>query len=215
MAQVSPHGRHGLAGIRWIMEDMRRRGCQRTATRPRRGMLMMAILGVAACGSLPELGRPDLDTVAGRMPEEIAGFVRGDVVQRPGNTLSVDYATANRSAVGTVLVYETGGRPAPSDPASAEIDRAVTTAVSEVTEVPHGRTGRRLTERERVTIADPGLRCALLDGYFGRAPVRRHICVGGAGGRFVKIQVTTSATRGPGPDAVAFASGALRAVRGM
>lgn len=179
----------------------------------RHTVLVLAMLGIAACESLPGIGPPGLDTIAARMPGEIAGFVRGDVTQRPGTVLAIDYATASRSAVGTVLVYGTGGRAAPSDPDAAEIDREVTTAVGEVTEVPHGRTGRRLAERERLTVADPGLRCAVLDGSFGRAPVRRHICVGGASGRFVKVQVTTGTARGPGVDAIAFAAGALRAVR--
>lgn len=169
---------------------------------------------LAACAGMTDSQRPSLEEVEARMPREIAGFVQGDIAQRPGPLLSMDYATANRAAVATVLVYESGGRAAPDNPAAPEIDRELSAAVMEVTEAPAGRTGRRLTERERVTLGDAGLRCARMEGSFGRAPVARTLCVGGAQGRFVKIQVTMAA-RTPAPaDATAFAAGAMRAVRG-
>jgi hypothetical protein len=176
------------------------------------GLLVLAVL--AGCAAIEDGARPTLDEVAARMPREIAGFMLGDSGQRTGAALSLDYATANRAAVAAVLVYETGGRAVPSDPTSPEIDREVTTAVSEVTEVPYGRTGRRLAERQRITLSEAGLRCAVMEGSFGRAPVTRHICVGGAQGRFVKVQVTMPSRTPPPADALAFAAGALRAVRG-
>lgn len=180
---------------------------------PRWPAAAMALALLGGCAAMDAASRPSLDAVAAAMPREIAGFVRGDIAPRSGPTLSLDYATANRAAVATVLVYETGGR-VPSDPGAAEIDREVTSAVAEVTEAPSGRTGRRLTEHERVTIADPGMRCALLQGAFGRAPVTRHVCVGTAEGRFVKMQITMSDRLAASVDAKAFAAGALRAVRG-
>ena len=170
---------------------------------------------LAGCAALDESARPSLEGVAGRMPAEIAGFILGETAERPGPVLSLDYATANRSAVATVLVYGTGGRAVPSDPNAPEIDRELSSAVSEVTEAPSGRTGRRLAEQERITIADPGLRCAVMTGAFGRAPVTRHVCVGSAQGRFVKVQVTMGSAGARGTaEPVAFAAGALRAVRG-
>jgi len=190
------------------------RGACRTFLLRRSAAISLSVLAVVACGALPESDRTALETVEARMPAEIAGFMRGDVLQRQPNLLAIDYATPNRSAVGTVLIYETGGRAAPSDPEAPGIDREVSLAVSEVTDVPPGRTGRRLEERERITITDPGLRCAVLEGSFGRAPLRRHICVGGAEGRFVKVEVTTGAMRANSADQLAFASGVLRAVRG-
>ncbi len=179
-----------------------------------RGVAVAASLALGACSGLDEAQRPALETIAARMPAEIAGFQRGATPQRPGEILTLDYATPNRAAVATVLVYATGGRAVPADPASPEIDREVTSAVMELTEAPQGRTGRRLTERERFTIADPGLRCAVMEGAFGRAPVTRHVCVGAAQGRIVKVQVTMGTGRAPRADAAAFAAGALRAVRG-
>jgi hypothetical protein len=171
------------------------------------------MLAVAGCAALEDSQRPSLEAITTRMPVEIAGFQRGDTARRPGDVLALDYATPNRAAVATVLVYGTG-RSVPADPGSPEIDREVSSAVMEVTEAPQGRTGRRLTERERFNVAEPGLRCAVMQGAFGRAPVTRHVCVGSAQGRVVKVQVTMGTSRTPQADAVAFAAGALRAVRG-
>ncbi|BDG71900.1 hypothetical protein [Roseomonas fluvialis] len=173
-----------------------------------------ALLALGACAALDESQRPSLEAIGARMPNEIAGFQRGESPQRSTEVLTLDYATPSRAAVATVLVYATGGRSVPSDPSSPEIDREVTSAVMEVTEAPQGRTGRRLTERNRFTIADPGLRCAVMEGAFGRAPVTRHVCVGAAQGRIVKVQVTMATARVPAADATAFAAQALRAVRG-
>lgn len=187
-----------------------------TAGRPavRSSAIAGLMLLLAGCAEIQDLGRPDLDTVARRMPAELAGFVLGETARRPGPSMAMDYATANRRAVGSILVYEVPSGAAPADPAAAEIDREVTHAVVEVAEAPHGRTGRRLIERERVTVPEAGLRCAVLKGAFGRAPVSRHVCVGGAQGRFVKVQVTMADSQPPPADAMAFATAALRAVRG-
>jgi hypothetical protein len=179
-----------------------------------RALPLLAVLGLGACAAI-ELGeRPSLDAVAARMPAQLAGFQLGETARRPGPSLALDYATPNRRAVGTVLIYDAPGGAAPTDPGAAEIDREVTAAVADVAESPQGRTGRRLAERERVTLREAGLRCAILTGAFGRAPVSRHVCVGGADGRFVKVHVTMPDTRPPPADAAAFAAAALRAVRG-
>jgi hypothetical protein len=179
-----------------------------------RGFAAAMALAVSACAGLEEAQRPALETLGARMPAEIAGFQRGESPQRATEVLTLDYATPSRAAVATILVYATGGRFVPSDPGAPEIDREVTSAVLEVTEAPHGRTGRRLTERNRFSIQDPGLRCAVMEGAFGRAPVTRHVCVGAAQGRVVKVQVTMATARVPAADATAFAAEALRAVRG-
>jgi hypothetical protein len=173
-----------------------------------------ALLVLGGCAALEDSQRPPLDAVSARMPAEIAGFTRGESAQRASEMLTLDYATASRAAVATIQVYGTGGRSVPSDPGSAEIDREVTSAVMEVTEAPQARTGRRLTERRRYTLAGAGLRCAVMEGAFGRAPVTRHVCVGAAQGRVVKVQVTMATARTPAADAEACAAEALRAVRG-
>lgn len=146
------------------------------------------------------------------MPQNLAGFTLGDTARRPGPALALDYATPNRSAVGSVLVFN-GATPAPNDPAAPGIDRELTSAVAELSEAPQGRTGRRLAEKERMTLSEAGLRCAVMSGAFGRAAVIRHVCIGGAQGRYVKIQVTMAERRPAQADATAFAAAALQAVR--
>lgn len=189
-----------------------------TATTPggtRVGRHILAVgfgLALTGCAAMGRGGAPDFDTIAAAMPGELAGFEQGETARRPGPSLAFDYATANRSAVGSVLVFE-GAGVAPDDPAAPAIERELTGAVAELSEAPQGRTGRRLAERERMTLAEAGLRCAVMNGAFGRAAVIRHVCVGGAQGRFVKIQVTMADRRPPPADALAFAAAAVQAVR--
>jgi hypothetical protein len=177
-------------------------------------VVLLAVGMLSGCESLGQGERPALEAVAQRMPAELAGFQLGDTSRRPGPSLAMDYATPNRGAVGSVLVYDAPTGSAPNDPAAPALDREVTAAVAELAEAPQARTGRRLTERERVTLSELGLRCAVLAGAFGRAPVTRHVCVGAADGRFVKVQVTMTDARPPAADATAFAAAALRAARG-
>lgn len=179
------------------------------------GLAACALMATVGCAMLEQAQAPSLDVIGQRMPQHLAGFVLGDTAERPGPSVTFDYATSNRSAVGSVLVYDGAGAAAPSDPAAPAIDRELTAAVAELSEAPQGRTGRRLAERERMTLAQVGLRCAIMSGAFGRAPVLRHVCIGGADGRFVKIQVTMADSRPPPADALAFAGAALRAVRGQ
>lgn len=180
----------------------------------RAGLSLCVMLVLAGCAAMEQAQAPSLETIGQRMPGQLAGFVHGETTQRPGPSLALDYATPNRSAVGSVLIYEAAGRAAPSDPAAPAIDHELTAAVAELSEAPQGRTGRRLAERERVTLAEAGLRCALMTGAFGRAPVMRQVCIGGANGRFVKVQVTMADRNPPPADALAFARAALAAVRG-
>lgn len=179
--------------------------------RGRHGIMACAVLA-AGCTAMSQA--PSLGTIAERMPREMAGFVLGETAERPGPSLALDYATPSRSAVGSVLIYAAAGAMAPADPAAPAIDRELTAAVAELSEAPQGRTGRRLAERERMTLAAAGLRCAIMTGAFGRAPMLRQVCIGGADGRFVKIQVTMADARPRPADATAFATAALGAVRG-
>jgi hypothetical protein len=180
----------------------------------RAGLAGCLMLVMAGCAAMEQAQAPSLETIGERMPRQLAGFVLGETAQRPGPSLSLDYATPNRSAVGSVLVYAAAGRAAPTDPSRPAIDLELTAAVAELSEAPQGRTGRRLAERERVTLAEAGLRCAVMTGAFGRAPVMRQVCIGGADGRFVKIQVTMADRSPPPADGLAFAGAALAAVRG-
>ena len=184
-------------------------------------LVVIALAALAGCGDAEVgVGRPSLQTAAARLPADAAGFVRGRSIdyerERAGYGIGVDYATPNRAAVATVSVYDRGRGFIGSDPASSEIESELATAVREASEGATGRGARRLAEAQRVTLpvdGTPGLRCARMEGTFGRAPVRRLVCIGGASGRYLRVQVTMP-DRGAPADADAFAAAMLRAARG-
>lgn len=194
--------------------------------------LLLAACVAAPPGDAPATGsdvqpaafgaaRPDLARAAAALPASAAGFLRGnhaDLERRhPGRGVTVDYATADRGAAATVAIYDLGQRSVPADPDSAAQRAEFEAAVGELTSLPPERTGRRFTERERFRLPVPGgpaFACADLDGVLGRNPVRQVVCVGGAEGRFVKVQVMMLA-RDPAPaDARAFAAAIGQAARG-
>jgi hypothetical protein len=165
--------------------------------------------------------RPDLARAAAALPATAAGFARGsqaDLERRyPGRGISVDYATGDRAAAATVVLYDLGQRSVPADPDSPAQRAEFEASVRELTSLPPERTGRRFTEIERFRLPVPGgpaFSCADLDGMLGRNPVRQTLCVGGAQNRFVKVQVTTVARDAPPADARAFAAAIGQAARG-
>ncbi len=171
----------------------------------------------AAAGVL----RPDLARAVRALPTTAAGFARGgqaDLERRyPGRGVSVDYATADRGAAATVAIYDLGQRSVPAEPDSAAQRAEFEAAVRELTSLPPERTGRRFTERGRFRLPVAGgaaFSCAELDGELGRNAVRQTICVGGAQGRFVKVQVTMVAREPLPADARAFAAAIGQAARG-
>jgi hypothetical protein len=194
-------------------------------------------LAVAACvaapaGEAPATGgevqpaafaaaRPDLGRAAAALPPQAAGFARGQIAdlerRYPGRGVSIDYATADRSAAATVAIYDLGQRSVPADPDSPAQRAEFDAAVSELLSLPPERTGRRFSERERFRLpvaGGPPFACADLDGVLGRNPVRQTVCVGGAQGRFVKVQVMMLAREPLAADARAFAAEIGRAARG-
>lgn len=194
--------------------------------------LLLAACVAAPPGDIPATGgaepavavigpRPDLARAAAALPASAAGFARGSVAdlerRHPGRGVSVDYATADRSAAATVALYDLGQRSVPADPDSSAQRAEFEASVRELTSLPPERTGRRFTEIERFRLPVPGgpaFSCADLDGMLGRNPVRQTLCVGGAQGRFVKVQVTTVSRDGPHADARAFAAAIGQAARG-
>ncbi|MFT8244145.1 hypothetical protein [Roseomonas sp. BN140053] len=152
-----------------------------------------------------------------RLPAEAAGFRRGSAVDAPGlgpEARTVDYATPSRAAAAQVSLFDRGN-PAPDEAAAAvELDAAVRDA----TALPVERTGRSLVELSRRQVPVPGggpLSCAVLDGRFGRNPVERHVCLGVAGGRLLRVQVTVPDVplRGGPVDPDAFAVQVASALR--
>ena len=174
----------------------------------------LTLLGACADGEFGSGGSGSA-AAAARLPQQAAGFVRGRSIdyerERPGYGTGVDYATPNRAAVATVSLY-TKGRT--SEPSTQDIEAELRTAVAEASETAvSGRSARRFSGGQPMSLAD-GLRCVRLQGSFGRAPVQRLVCVGGAGGRFIRVQVTQPAAGVPGADPNAFAAAMVQAVRG-
>ena len=157
--------------------------------------------------------RPALAELLRRLPAEAAGFLRGGAVDVPslGEARVVNYAIPSRTAAAQVTVYDRGL----PDVSEAAVRSELDGAVREATGVPAERTGRSLAETSRHQVAAPGggaLSCAVLDGRFGRSPVERHLCVGAAGGRFLRVQVTMSDAPAGAPGAAPDTDGFARAV---
>ncbi len=166
--------------------------------------------------------RPGLEAQVARLPDDLAGFRRGPVTdfeaRNPGYGHGVEYTAANRAAVANVALYDRGRAGVPSDPSDpalrAELDRAVRDATAQ----PARSTGRALAETGRRILpapGGPGLACADLTGNFGRTPIDRLVCVGGAQGRFIQVLVTMPDRRPALADASAFAAAAAGAARGV
>jgi len=139
-------------------------------------------------------GRPSLEAALRRLPVEAAGFRRGstsDAGNRfPPGTRLVDYATPSRTAAAQVFLLDRplSGQLSGGD-AAAELDAALRDAAA----ASPDRTGRSLSETSRHELALPRgtpLRCAVLDGSFGRNPVERHVCAATAAGRVLRVVVT-------------------------
>lgn len=188
------------------------------------GLVLLALAGCAAPGGpggRDTGARPPLATQTARLPPDLAGFRRGPVTDfeatSPGYGHGVEYTAGGRSAVASVALYDRGLARVPTDPADPAMLAELETAVREATALPPRTTGRALAEQRRRTIAapgGPGLACADLAGNFGRTPIERLVCVGGASGRFVKVQVTMPDRRPPVADAAGFVAAAAGAARG-
>jgi hypothetical protein len=172
--------------------------------------LLLALL--PGCTPAREGGRPSaeaaaaqrlpLDIAAARLPEQAGGFSRGGTTwheqEQPGMGVAVDYTAPNRSAVATVSLYDRGHGPVPDNPDDPRIVAEFDLAVAEVMSLAETRTNHRMAEQERTEMqlpGQPGLRCARLDGVYGRQPVRTLVCLGGAGGRYLKLHVTAPIRR--------------------
>jgi hypothetical protein len=205
-------------------------GVQR-ASRPRpaaaAGTLISGFLSLgllAACdaardappvaGPVPRADAPA--ALAERLPASAAGFQRGATVPvaqpRPGT--EVNYATEGRRAAAFVQVLRPEGA-APADgpqeaEAQAEFQRWVT-------ESARGQgPARRLSvaaEFQEPPSA-PLLRCAAMEGSYGRQPVQSLVCVGAAGGQILRIRASMPRHTPPVADPRAFVREIAAALRG-
>jgi hypothetical protein len=187
-----------------------------------RPIVPLALLLLAACAQGgPQGGPSGLEAAAARLPAEVAGFTRGETSwherERPGTGVAVDYAGPSRAAVATVSLYDRGLGPVADAPGDSRLAAEFSTAVSEVVALAGTRTSQRIAERDRTVLSVPGggpVNCSRLDGTYGRQEVRTLVCLGVAGGRFVKVQVTSPARQVRPVDPEPFVVGVVRAARG-
>lgn len=181
--------------------------------------LLALVFLAAACseqdGLTTNAATPTLEIAAARLPEDMAGFRRGDITwherSHPGLGVAVDYAGPARAAVATVSLYDRGGR---VDAASLEAE--FNTALGEVMGAAGARTRQLMTERERRAVAIPDgepLQCARLAGTYGRQEMTTLVCIGPAGGRFLKVQVTSPTRQVRPVDPMPFITGIAQAAR--
>lgn len=168
-------------------------------------LLSLAAGGMLAGCAAPQQGRfapearPSLDAALSRLPEEAAGFTRGVTTDmeatQPGQGRAVDYATqagfgiAARAAIASVILYDRGQPPLPPDTPQAVIEAQLNEGVVETTAPAPGRQMAESHRRDLPAAGGAPLRCATLEGTYGRTAMWQQMCVGVAAGRFVKIFV--------------------------
>lgn len=199
-----------------------------------RSLILVALLGVVS-GCAEEAGglatgaasgtssarRPALSAAADRLPSTVAGFTRRDTTvheaERAGMGIAVDYDGPARSAVSTVSLYDRGRASVPDDINASILQEEFTAAVNEALAMAGTRTSHRIVERGRADVDVPGqspMRCANLQGTYGRQEVNTLVCVGAAAGRFLKVLVTAPARQVRPVDPVPFVIGIAQAARG-
>lgn len=199
-----------------------------------RSTLVLAMLGILtgcaeesgglASGGVSRMdgaGRPTLQLATERLPPNVAGFTRRDTTwhepDRAGMGVAVDYDGPARSAVSTVSLYDRGRAPVSDDVNSAALQEEFAAAVNEALASARTRTSHRIVDQGRRDIDVPGqapLRCASLQGTYGRQEVHTLVCVGAAAGRFLKVLVTSPARQVRPVDPLPFVVGIARAARG-
>jgi hypothetical protein len=194
----------------------------------RLALVVAAALATASCaqqdgGGFAETaaGRPTLEAAAARLPAAVEGFTRGDAVwherTRPGQGVAVDYSGPARAAVATVSLYDRGQGAVSSRAGDARVAQEFSSAVAEVLAQADTRTSHQMMESGRTQLAVPGgapLSCSRLEGTYGRQRVGTLVCLGAAGGRFLKVQVTASERPVQPVDPEPFVIAITRAARG-
>ncbi len=191
-----------------------------------RGLALLAALGLGACameGASPEGGAAAVapvravsapEALAQRLPSQAAGFQRGATVPtaQPLPGVEVAYATPSRVAAAFVQVLRppsavTDGTGSPA--VEEEFQRSIADAARG--SGPHRRL--RVVREANQPARSPLLRCAELEGTYGRQPVQSTICVGAAGGQLLRLRVSMP-RRDPAPaDTRAFLAEIVAALR--
>jgi len=176
--------------------------------------LALALLGceapqqVAPTGAAAPAATPpragSAEALAGALPAQAGAFARGATVpvRQPMEGLEVNYATPNRRGAAFVQVV----RPAEGGAQGGAPAVAVSEYARWLAEVSTGaRPGRRLTlVQEFAEPAGPGLRCAALEGRYGREPVQSTLCVGASGGHVLRLRVSSIRDAVPAAEARSF-----------
>lgn len=177
-------------------------------------------LATGATSRVGGSGRPTLQSATERLPPNVAGFTRRDTTWhepgRAGMGVAVDYDGPARSAVSTVSVYDRGRAAVPDDVNAPVLQDEFAAAVNEALALAGTRTSHRIVEQGRRDIEVPGqapIRCASLQGTYGRQEVQTLVCVGAAAGRFLKVLVTSPARQVRPVDPVPFIVGIAQAAR--
>ncbi len=186
-------------------------------SRPPRGSalgltLLVAGLALSGCGAPRQAAGPEgvppgagappagsTEALAATLPANADAFARGATVpvRQPMEGLEVNYATPNRRGAAFVQIVRPAAGAAGA--AAAEYSRWLTEAST------GARPGRRLRVAEEFNEpGGPGLRCAALEGSYGRQPVQTTLCVGATGGHVVRLRVSMMRDTPPAADARAF-----------
>lgn len=197
----------------------------RPASFPRAALAGLALFSLVACESAHQGGvasgpvpRADAPAaLANRLPASAAGFQRGATVPvtQPQSGTEVNYATEGRRAAAFVQVLRPAGAPpasdGPNDPeAQSEFQRWV--AESARGQGP----ARRLSVASEFNEppSSPLMRCAAMEGTYGRQPVQSLVCVGAAGGQILRIRASMPRHTPPVADPRAFVREISAALRG-
>jgi len=165
--------------------------------------------GGVASGPLPPA------ELAARLPEDAAGFERGQIFPLTRGEPGQEAAYATRglpAAAATVQIRAPAGGPVPDGPdspaAAAAFDDLLRDALR-----PEPQ--RRLRESARFLLpeAAPAMRCAETEGRYGRERVRGLLCVGGLRGNLVRLRLGMPQSEPPPADPRAFAAAIAAALR--
>jgi len=178
-------------------------------------------LATGATSGTAGAGRATLQRATERLPAMVAGFTRRDTTwhepDRAGMGVAVDYDGPARSAVSTVSLYDRGRTRIPDDLDAEPLQAEFAAAVDEALAMAGTRTSQRIVERGRSDIDVPGqapLRCASLQGTYGRQEVQTLVCLGAAAGHFLKVLITSPARQVRPVDPMPFVVGIAQAARG-
>lgn len=163
-------------------------------------LLALALAGCVTAGPTPPPAPSTAETLLGRLPRQLGGFIRGvsTPIAEPVDGTEVAYATGNRATAGYVQILGPVGATGADD-----LPRFVAAAAS--------GSSRRMRERAQVALG--GFNCAELDGTYGRQAVESLACAGVFGGQSVRLRLTMVRRGERMAEARGFAEGIAAALR--